>query len=98
MNEDVLPMFPVLKRGVGFRRLFDEGVALVAETSKVNVLNDTGSRFLELANGSRTTAQILSLLADEYDAPPESIRREVVAFLDQAIGAGLVELRPVAAG
>ena len=93
MTDDVLLKRPTLRKRVGFRRMFDEGVALVAETSKVNVLNESGSRFLELADGTRTTGQILELLVDEYASSPEEIRRDVLAFVEKAAEAGLIELR-----
>lgn len=94
MTDDRLLSVPVLRKGVGFRRLFDEGVTLVAETSSVNVLNEPACRFLELADGARTVGEILAVLEAEYDAPPEAIRRDVDVFLERAIEAKLVELRP----
>ncbi len=93
MTDDLSVLRPILRKGVGFRRLFGEGVALVAETSKVNVLNETGCRFLELADGSRTLGEILASLEREYDAAPGDIQCEVTTFVDQARAAGLIELR-----
>ena len=93
MNDETHLSTPTLRPGVGFRRIFDEGVALVAATSKVNVLNEPACRFLELVDGKRTTEEILSLLESEYDAPAAAIRRDVTAFLAQAVAAGLIELR-----
>jgi hypothetical protein len=92
MNDDRIRSVPALKKGVGFRRILDEGVTLVAETSSVNVLNEPACRFLELVNGERTVAQILSVLEQEYAATTEEIRRDVDAFLDRAVDAKLVEL------
>lgn len=83
---------PTLRKGVGFRRLFDEGVTLVAETSSVNVLNEPACRFLELVDGTRTVGEILAVLEGEYDATPEEIRGDVTAFLDEAVDAKLIDL------
>lgn len=91
MTDGRLRSSPALPAGVGFRRLFDEGVALVAETSQVNVLNEPACRFLELVDGTRTTAQILAVLEQEYDAPSDVIWRDVAAFLDEAVAAKLLE-------
>ena len=93
MNDDRARAVPALRKGVGFRRLFDEGVTLVAETSSVNVLNEPACRFLELVDGSRTVGEILALLEGEYDASPEAIRRDVDAFLASAVEAKLLDLR-----
>lgn len=98
MNDETRLSAPALRPGVGFRRIFDEGVALVAATSKVNVLNEPACRFLELVDGRRTTAAILAQLGEEYEAPAEVIERDVTAFLDEALAAGLVELRPAVDG
>lgn len=91
-DEDRSLLVPALRKGVGFRRLFDEGVTLVAETSSVNVLNEPACRFLELVDGTRTVGEILAVLEGEYDAAPEEIRRDVTAFLDEAVGAKLIDL------
>src|SRR5512142_3298886 len=93
MNDELTRLTPALRKGVGFRRLFGEGVALVADTSKVNVLNEPACRFLELVDGERSVGAILDQLEAEYDAPAEAIQRDVAAFLEQAIAAGLLELR-----
>lgn len=92
MNEDRSRSVPSLRKGVGFRRMFDEGVTLVAETSSVNVLNEPACRFLELVDGARTVGEILGVLEGEYEASPEEIRRDVDLFLDSAVEARLVDL------
>jgi pyrroloquinoline quinone biosynthesis protein D len=45
-------------------------------------LTGPGPRILELCDGSRTLADVVSALQSEFrDADPELIRREVLAFL-----------------
>lgn len=85
--------YPVVARGVGFRRISGEGVALTPATSKVIVLNDSACRVLELADGTRSAEEILDLLAAEYEGGRGVIQNDVATFLDRAIAAGLIELR-----
>jgi pyrroloquinoline quinone biosynthesis protein D len=59
---------PVRQRHV---LLYPEGTVL---------LNDTGAAILELCNGTRTLAQIASLLAERYQADVSS---DVAEYLDQ---------------
>ena len=59
---------PVRQRHV---LLYPEGTVL---------LNDTGAAILELCNGSRTLAQIASLLAERYQA---DVASDVAEYLEQ---------------
>ncbi len=94
MSDDRSRAVPSLRKGVGFRRMFGEGVSLVAETSSVNVLNEPACRFLELVDGKRSIGEILAVLEGEYEAPPEQIRADVETFLGHAVEAKLIELKP----
>lgn len=94
MSDSLSPLVPALRKGVGFRRILDEGVTLVAETSSVNVLNEPACRFLELVDGKRTVGEILSILEGEYEAAPEEIRGDVERFLGTAVEAKLIDLAP----
>ena len=59
---------PVRQRRV---LLYPEGTVL---------LNDTGAAILELCDGTRTVAQIASLLAERYQA---DVANDVAEYLDQ---------------
>jgi coenzyme PQQ biosynthesis protein PqqD len=85
---------PGLSRGVGFRRIGDKGVILVAETSKAIVINETGARILELTDGKRTVAQIVAVLSEEFDARPAVLEAEVESFLEKAQAARMLVTVP----
>lgn len=61
------------------------------ESGRYFSLNDTGSRVWSLCDGTRTTDQILDLMADEFDAPPELLREDVSELLRELAGRGLVK-------
>ena len=46
-------------------------------------LNEVGARVWELSDGSRTVAEIATLLADEYDAPAAVIKADVLELLGE---------------
>jgi len=46
-------------------------------------LNEVGARVWELSDGSRTVAEIATLLADEYDAPVAVIQADVLELLGE---------------
>jgi coenzyme PQQ biosynthesis protein PqqD len=54
-------------------------------------LNPSGSAVLELCDGARTVAEIVDALAVRAaSAPRVDIERDVLAFLDELAGRGLV--------
>ena len=65
---------------VVYRKLGVEGVILHLETGIYFGLNEAGNRIWELAqeHDLRTTC---ARLAEEYDAPPEVIQRDVLALV-----------------
>ena len=56
-------------------------------------LDEVGSRVWELADGTRSIAEITSILADEYAAPSEDIGADVDELFEELAGAGLVTFR-----
>jgi hypothetical protein len=46
-------------------------------------LNEVGSRVWELCDGSRTVAQLLATLADEYDAPRDVLENDILKLLEE---------------
>ena len=53
-------------------------------------LNDVGRRVWELCDGARTIAEIISLVCQEYDAPEEMVRADVMELLEDLQGERLV--------
>ena len=51
-------------------------------------LNETGAQILELCDGARTVADIVTALHRRYETP--GLERDVTEFLDRLAGKGLV--------
>lgn len=64
-------------RRVAWRKVADEAVILDVETATYYSLNGAGLKIWELLGAGRSAAEISRDLAREYDAPEETIRRDV---------------------
>lgn len=58
-------------------------VLLSVEDGEYYALDDIGSRVWELCDGSRSVSTIIELICAEYDAPPETIRADVLDLLGE---------------
>jgi hypothetical protein len=61
----------------------DTVVLLTPDSGEYFTLNEVGARIWELADGSRSVAEIASALADEYDAPLDDIRTDALEVLSE---------------
>jgi pyrroloquinoline quinone biosynthesis protein D len=59
-------------------------------------LNDVGGRVWELCDGTRTIAEITSIVAEEYDAPLEVVQSDVTELVEELCAERLVAPRPEA--
>jgi pyrroloquinoline quinone biosynthesis protein D len=59
-----------------------EAVVITPAENKVRMLNPVGSRIWELADGSRSVAEIVAVLTDEYEVDPARAQRTTVELLD----------------
>lgn len=78
-----------LARGVRLRREAD-GSALLLIPEGIVTLNDTAAAVLELADGSRTVAEIAADLSRRFDADPASLESDVRELLDEFVTRGYV--------
>ncbi len=46
-------------------------------------VNHVGRQVVELCDGTRTFGEVVETLADRFDVPPERVRADLLAFLDQ---------------
>ena len=83
---------PSRREGILSSTRGDSRVLLVPDTGEYFTLAEVGARIPELADGSRTVEEIAGVLASEYDAPPETIEREAVEFLQELESASLVAM------
>jgi hypothetical protein len=76
---------------VRFRIVADEGVVIRQQAAEVLVVNEVGARILQLLDGKRSLAQVRACLAAEFAAEPAELERDVAAYVDALIAAGVVE-------
>lgn len=65
-----------------FRAVPPEGVLVDQRIPSVMVVNEPALRILELIRDKGSREAVIDALMEEYDAPPEVIRADVNAFLD----------------
>ena len=68
----------------------DTVILLTPASGEYFTLNEVGGRIWELADGSRSVAEIAGVLVDEYDAPLEEIQADAMDVLGELAEAQLV--------
>ena len=68
----------------------DEVVIVSLDQGKFFSLKDTGLVIWQKIDGTRTREHIVAELAEEYDASPEELARDLDGFLAEVIEAGFV--------
>ena len=61
----------------------DTVILLTPDSGEYFTLNEVGGRIWELSDGSRTVTEIVALLAEEYEAPPDEIQTDALDVLSQ---------------
>lgn len=80
-----------------FRKIEDEYVlvpmlASANETEHIYNLNQVGASVWEKIDGKRTVKGIIDEMADEYEAAPEQIETDVLAFLNDIYKAKIIRV------
>lgn len=83
---------PRLRPDVRYRLVGGQAVVIVQEAGEALVLNEVGSRILELVDGERSVADIVSVLREEFDAAPEELASDVSGYLADLVEAGVLDL------
>jgi coenzyme PQQ biosynthesis protein PqqD len=81
---------PVRRQRVLVQTADDQMMLLDLDGGMYFALNDVGARVWELCDGTRTVAEISSLLANEYDAPATMIDDDVLELLGELAAEQLV--------
>lgn len=76
---------------VRYRVVDGEGVVLLQETAEALVVNGVGARLLDLLDAPRTVGDLMLQLEAEYEVEPQTLARDVQAFLGDLVQAGVVE-------
>lgn len=69
-----------------------EAVLVSPKQARVRMLNETGSLIWRLADGTTTLQQMAEALAAEYAVTVEDCSADVVAFAEELLAAGVVDL------
>jgi hypothetical protein len=77
---------------VVFRELDGEAVVLNLDTGIYFGLDAVGTRIWRLIEDRKPLRDVLVALVDEYDAPPDRLQRDLLAFVEHLNGKGLLSL------
>ena len=73
-----------------------DGAAVVVQTrlAEVAMLNEVGTAVWGAIDGTRSEDDIAALIAGQFEVTQDQAVRDVAAFVDELVSAGLVELAP----
>ena len=82
-----------LPRGVRIKEdKVRERIVIVAPERTV-ALDEVGHAILDKLDGERSLADVVELLAEQYNAPKQDIGNDVVAFIKDLLGRGYLEIK-----
>lgn len=79
---------------IASREVDGKAVLVVLDARKLHTLNHVGTRVFELCDGSRDVATIAQRIAAEFEVEAGRAELDALAFLQQLIAEGAVELVP----
>jgi len=65
------------------RTIGQEVVIILPSIGEVKVLNEVGARIWELADGTRTIADLVQQICEEYDVDPQQAEIDAVDFIQK---------------
>ena len=74
-----------------YQTIEGEAVLIHLDTGAYYSLNDVGTSFWELLDGTRTVGACAAKLATEYDAPIEVVTSDLLELAEDLVKEGLVE-------
>jgi len=83
-----------LRPDVRYRNIGGEGVLLCQEVAEVIGVNELGVRVIELIDADLSVAAVIERLGSEFDAPPQTLFRDVHRYIGELIEAGVLESTP----
>ena len=90
---DLAHRFPAPHSQVAGRVIYGEAVLVLAESGQVQVLNEVGARVWELADGTRSLAQIVDEVVNEFQVGSSEATADVQTFIDQLVADRIIILR-----
>jgi len=61
------------------------------EADSIYVLNETGTRIWELADGKRTLADIIRMITAEFDVDDKTVADDLVEYVDEMVTSGTLQ-------
>jgi t-SNARE complex subunit (syntaxin) len=87
-----LNQIPKPVSGVTGQVVDGEAVLVLPDKGEVKVLNEVGARIWELADGTRTIAEIAELLTQEFEVDIQKAQNDALIFLQQLEQKGVIQL------
>ena len=79
-----------------FTEIDDSIVMMDVDKGQYYELDSVGARVWALIETGRPVAEVCDALIAEYDVEPDVCRRDVLAFIEEIAGLGIVRPRPAA--
>jgi len=76
-----------------YRNIGGEGIVVRQAVGEVLVLNEVGVRVLDLLAVGKPVGQLIGTLAAEYEVDSVTLERDVLAYIQELLDAGIVEAR-----
>jgi len=83
-----------MRRDVAFRTIADEGVVLDLSTGTYFGLNTSGTRMWQLLAEQQSLRNVVAALGREFDARPDTLERDLLAFVEHLASRDLVRIVP----
>lgn len=85
-----LERVPIQNDAAAWRRVDDEAIIVMPETSQASVLNQVAARIWELMDGKRTLGQIVGMIVLEYDVDAATAEKDARDFVNELTARGLI--------
>jgi len=89
----IAPSTPLRRKSdVRFRHIPPETLVIRQSGPEVLVLNGVAGRILDLLDRGATAGELVEKLGGAYEGEAAEIEREAMAFLDELVNAGVLEV------
>jgi len=68
---------------IAWQKVEEKAVLVSPQTKKIHVLHGCGGRIWDYLKETRCIDDLVTLICDEYDASPDSVKKDVEVFLAQ---------------
>lgn len=80
------------RKQLPWRLLDTEALVVDVKAGLLYPLNSVGAKIWQLSDGQRSVDEIVQAILDEFDATPDTVREDTIAFLEELAGAKLLSL------